>query len=247
MSLLWLVTGPSCDKGRASIRHRIAGKRKRVLDLKLGLREQLPDLVDPQEGRNLVALLLVTQGILFSGPLTPWTSDIWQEHARHFGDIGAFTVDINEIWTLQTPLPLEGALNAQGLLSQTPPSYGFGRYGFGFFGPRIAFRATGALWGRATPFFFHFSVHLSSVLGRTELCHEVWTPGPQKPQIISNENHHLALLDSHRHPKQCALYSCRIYVVTCWGEQGAGLKAKVQKQYALCRRCCKSGKLITRA
>ena len=80
---------------------------------------------------------------------------------------------------------------------QTPPSYGFGRYGFGFFGPRIAFPATGALWGRATPFSFHFSVHLSSVLGRTELCHEVWTPGPQKPQIISNENHHLALLDSY--------------------------------------------------
>ena len=72
---------------------------------------------------------------------------------------------------------------------ETPPSYGFGRYGFGFFGPRIAFRATGALWGRATPFLYHFSVHLSSVLGRTELCHEVWTPGPQKPQIISNENH----------------------------------------------------------
>ena len=78
---------------------------------------------------------------------------------------------------------------------QTPPSYGFGRYGFGFFGPRIAFRATGALWGRATPFFYHFSVHLSSILGRTELCPEVWAPGPQKPQIISNENHHLALLD----------------------------------------------------
>ena len=79
---------------------------------------------------------------------------------------------------------------------QTPPSYGFGRYGFGFFGPRIAFPATGALWGRATPFFppFFFSVHLSSVLGQTELCHEVWTPGPPKPQIISNENHHLALL-----------------------------------------------------
>ena len=82
-----------------------------------------------------------------------------------------------------------------GCSHQTPPSYGFGRYGFGFCGPRIAFRATGALWGRATPFFYHFSVHLSSVLGRTELCHEVWTPGPQKPQIISNENHHLALFD----------------------------------------------------
>ena len=79
--------------------------------------------------------------------------------------------------------------------NQTPPSYGFGRYGFGFFGPRIAFRATGALWGRATPFFYHFSVHLNSVLGGTELCLEVWTPGPQKPQIISNENHHLALLE----------------------------------------------------
>ena len=66
------------------------------------------------------------------------------------------------------------------LSNQTPPSYGFGRCGFGFFGPRIAFCATGALWGRATPFFYHVSVHLSSVLGRTELCHEVWTPGPQK-------------------------------------------------------------------
>ena len=80
-------------------------------------------------------------------------------------------------------------------INQTPPSYGFGRYGFGFFRPRIAFRATDALWGCATPFFYHFSVHLSIVLGRTELCHEVWTPGPQKPQIISNENHHLALLE----------------------------------------------------
>ena len=47
--------------------------------------------------------------------------------------------------------------------------------------------------GTRHAFFYHFSVHLSSVLGRTELCHEVWTPGPQKPQIISNENHHLAL------------------------------------------------------
>ena len=63
---------------------------------------------------------------------------------------------------------------------QTPASYGFGRYGFGFFGPSIAFRATGALWGRATPFFYHFSVYLSSILGQTELCHEVWTPGPPK-------------------------------------------------------------------
>ena len=51
-------------------------------------------------------------------------------------------------------------------MSQTPPSYGFGRYGFGFFGRRIAFRATGAPWGRATPFFYHFSVRLSSVLGQ---------------------------------------------------------------------------------
>ena len=31
---------------------------------------------------------------------------------------------------------------------------------------------------------------LSSVLGRTELCHEVQNPGPQKTQIICNENHH---------------------------------------------------------
>ena len=40
-----------------------------------------------------------------------------------------------------------------------------------------------------------FFKHLSSVLGRTELCHEVRNPGPQNRQIIHDENHHLALLD----------------------------------------------------
>ena len=53
---------------------------------------------------------------------------------------------------------------------------------FGCFGPRIAFRATGALWGRATPFSYHFNVHLSSVLGRTEPCHEVWNRRPKNPK-----------------------------------------------------------------
>ena len=72
------------------------------------------------------------------------------------------------------------------------------------FGPRIAFRATGALWGRATPFLtIDFSVHLSSVLGRTELCHEVWTPGPH----LTPWNHeamkttHLALRVSRLQPR----------------------------------------------
>ena len=45
-------------------------------------------------------------------------------------------------------------------------------------------------------FLDRFSKHLSSVLGQTELCHEVWNPGLQRPQIIRNENHHLALLDN---------------------------------------------------
>ena len=44
-------------------------------------------------------------------------------------------------------------------------------------------------------FSIFFSKHLSSVLGRTELCHEVRNPGPQKRQIIRDENHHLALLE----------------------------------------------------
>ena len=63
----------------------------------------------------------------------------------------------------------------------------------GVSGPMIPFCATDALRGRVTPVFNHFSKHLSSVLGRTELCHEVRNPGPQKPQIIRNENHHSAL------------------------------------------------------
>ena len=50
------------------------------------------------------------------------------------------------------------------------------------------------LCGDASRLFLdHFSKHLSSVSGRTELCHEARNPGPQEHQIIRNENHHLVL------------------------------------------------------
>ena len=64
-----------------------------------------------------------------------------------------------------------------------------------FWGP--GFRsAQRVLCGDASRLFLdHFSKHLSSVLGWTELCREVWNPGPQKAQIICNENHYLALLE----------------------------------------------------
>ena len=72
---------------------------------------------------------------------------------------------------------------------------------WGFRGP--GFRsARQVLCGDASRLFLaHFSKHLSSVSGRTELCHEVRIPGPQKPQIIRNENHHLALFGT----SECAL------------------------------------------
>ena len=38
-------------------------------------------------------------------------------------------------------------------------------------------------------FLDHLSEHLSSVLGRRE-TDRVWNPGPQKPPIIRNKNHH---------------------------------------------------------
>ena len=53
---------------------------------------------------------------------------------------------------------------------------------WGFRGP--GFRsARQVLCGDASRLFLdHFSKHLSSVLGRTELCHEVRNPGPQNPK-----------------------------------------------------------------
>ena len=67
---------------------------------------------------------------------------------------------------------------------------------WGFRGP--GFRSTRQLLcGDASRLFLdQVSKQLSSVLGRTELCHEVRNPGPQKPQIIRDENDHLALFDS---------------------------------------------------
>ena len=49
--------------------------------------------------------------------------------------------------------------------------------------------------------FDHFSKHLSSVLGRTELCHEVRNPGAPKPQIINNQNNHLAVFGKRKKSK----------------------------------------------
>ena len=59
---------------------------------------------------------------------------------------------------------------------------------WGFQGP--AFRsARQVLCGDASCLFLdHFCKRLSSVLGWTELCHEVRNPGPQTSQIIRNEN-----------------------------------------------------------
>ena len=66
---------------------------------------------------------------------------------------------------------------------------------WGFRGPGFRF-ARHVLCGDASRLFLdNFPKHLSTVLGWTELCHEVRNPGPQKPQIIRNENHHLALFD----------------------------------------------------
>ena len=77
---------------------------------------------------------------------------------------------------------------------QAPPSYGSGRYRFGVWGPGLHSVRQVLCGGASRLFLDHFSKHLSSVLGRTELCHEIRNPGPQKPQNIRNENHHLALL-----------------------------------------------------
>ena len=81
---------------------------------------------------------------------------------------------------------------------QAPPSYGSGRYGFVVFGAQESVLARQLLCGDASRLFLDYlSKHLSSVLGRTELCHDVWNLGPQKPHITCNENHHLALFEMY--------------------------------------------------
>ena len=67
---------------------------------------------------------------------------------------------------------------------------------WGFRGP--GFRSARHVFcGDASRLFLaHFPKHLNSVLGRTELCHEVRNPRPPKPQIIRKEDHRLALLEA---------------------------------------------------
>ena len=72
-----------------------------------------------------------------------------------------------------------------GRKAQAPPSYGSGRYGFGVFGAQDSVLRDRCSVGRRHAFFLdHFAKHLSSVLGRTELCHEVRNPGPHSLKLI---------------------------------------------------------------
>ena len=70
-------------------------------------------------------------------------------------------------------------------------------------GPRIPFCATGVLWGRVRPLLDDFSKHLSSVLGRTELCHEVRNPGPPKPKSSATKTTiwHCSNMGPNPHPR----------------------------------------------
>ena len=64
---------------------------------------------------------------------------------------------------------------------------------WGFRGP--GFRSVRQVFcGDASRLFLeHFSKHLRSVLGRTELCHGVRNPRPQNPKSSTTHNNHLAL------------------------------------------------------
>ena len=65
---------------------------------------------------------------------------------------------------------------------QTLPSYGSGRYGLGVFGAQDSVLRDRCSVGTRHAFLLitFLSKHLSTVLVRAELCHEVWNPGPQK-------------------------------------------------------------------
>ena len=84
-------------------------------------------------------------------------------------------------------VPLYGGTFARSYSSSTAKLRIWTLRIWGFRGP--GFRsARQVLCGDASHLFLgHFPKHLSSVPGRTELCHEVRNPGPQKPQIIRNE------------------------------------------------------------
>ena len=102
-------------------------------------------------------------------------------------------------------LELPGCLRIP--LRQAPPRLRIWTLGLGGFrGP--GFRsARQVLCGDASRLFLkHFPKHLSSVLGRTELSHEVRDPRPQKHQIIRNEDHHLALFECDPHPQNLPIF-----------------------------------------
>ena len=81
-------------------------------------------------------------------------------------------------------------------LYQAPPSYGSGREGFGVWRAQDSISLDRCSVGTRHAFLsITFLSIWGSVLERTELCHEVRNCGPQKPQIIRNESHHLALFD----------------------------------------------------
>ena len=111
---------PSNDAGRNSRRVRIQGKRRRVQTdpADVDAERVAEDAELPR--RRLTALLQVSPGVAFSGPLTDWMPEVWREHERYHNDMGAYTLQITKVWACRQPLPIDGAVNKQGFLSHAP-------------------------------------------------------------------------------------------------------------------------------
>ena len=120
MALLWLVVAPSADGGRQTRRQTMHGKRRRVPTVVGNYADAVVTLEEDMLPRRLVALVEVDRGVEFSGPLTNWPPEVWTDYHRHHADMGAYTLQVRNVWALHRPVVLEGVLNQKGFVTRAP-------------------------------------------------------------------------------------------------------------------------------
>ena len=110
MTIIWLVSYTAQHKRRWCLSF---GRRYR-----LGPDASHDSLVaggPPQDrSRHVLALLRIAPGLQYGGPSTPWPEEVWQKFAEFQEPLDGFTLAVEQVFRLHTPLITFEALDQHG-------------------------------------------------------------------------------------------------------------------------------------
>ena len=108
LALLWIASDHLAGQNPThGLREQVGGKRKRVQPF---LTHQ--DLRD--SSYSLHGMALISEGVVYRGPLTPWPRDVWALHQHMCEPEDSFTVEVQDVFSFVSPVDVDSTLGVRG-------------------------------------------------------------------------------------------------------------------------------------